>query len=73
MDFQAKIACPQCAGSGKVYAVDFEAMREYRIKLGVSLSGASKRIGISAAFLCDIEKGRRGCPLKVLAFYRDLK
>jgi ribosome-binding protein aMBF1 (putative translation factor) len=38
------------------------AIRESREEQGISLRAAAKAIGISAPYLSDIEKGRRGIP-----------
>jgi len=53
--------CHRCAGTG--FEPDHAAVgREYRRrreKLGLSLRSAGERIGVSAAYLSDLERGNR--------------
>jgi len=53
--------CHRCAGTG--FEPDHAAVgREYRSrreKLGWSLRSAGERIGVSAAYLSDLERGNR--------------
>lgn len=54
--------CPKCAGTGKVtdpYA-EGRALREFRKSKAVSLREMSRRLQVSAAFLSDVELGKRG-------------
>lgn len=54
--------CPRCVGTG--YLLDPVAtgglMRAGREQAAVTLRTLAKRMGISAAYLCDLELGRRG-------------
>lgn len=53
--------CAKCGGTGKVpdeKKVGRSIMRK-RLRSGVSLRKTAKHLGISPAYLSDIEKGRR--------------
>lgn len=54
--------CPKCEGTGKVLdpRAEGEVLRKYRQKCAVSLREMSRRLGVSAAYLSDIELGKRG-------------
>ena len=54
--------CPECGGAGRVDTPETigERIRHTRKRLGLSLRELARRVGISAAFLSDIEHGRRG-------------
>ena len=43
-----------------VSGINSDALIAIRVKDGQTLRGLARRAGISAPFLCDIEKGRRG-------------
>lgn len=64
MPSHAMMQCPKCRGRGVV--VDprkFGAMmREARAAKGISMRAMAKRIGISPAFLSDMELGNRPWP-----------
>lgn len=49
--------CDWCGGYGVIPAI--ESLVEIRISCGISQQEIAKRMGISNAYLCDIEKGRR--------------
>lgn len=65
--------CPQCGGSGKV--MDDKKvgafMREIRKKAGVSSRAVARQLGLSAAYVCDLELGRRGWNAEKRRQYRD--
>lgn len=55
--------CPTCGGCGKVQdaaqvGARFRALREER---GLTLREVARRAGFSAAYVSDVELGRRGC------------
>ena len=61
--------CPMCGGQGKI--VNPAWIKWRRLERAMTLCEASKMIGISAQYLCDIEKGRRNCPTRVADFMRE--
>ena len=54
-----KIKCPRCGGAGKIVDLDGGAFRTVREHSGISLREVARRAQISAAYLSDIEHGRR--------------
>lgn len=42
-----------------------------RVAAGLALREVARRMGVSATFVCDLEKGRRNWNEKVLESYRD--
>lgn len=57
----AYMKCPKCEGTGKILdprSFGLE-MRNEREKRGISLRKAAGKMGISAAFLSDMERGFR--------------
>ena len=66
-------ACPKCNGTGKVLD-DAEvglSMKRKRIKAKVSLRDQADRMGYSAMFVCDLEKGRRKWHKDLMQAYRN--
>lgn len=61
------IPCSTCGAPRK--RVNGAWLREQREKAGLSLRDMGKKIGLSAAYLCDIEWNRRNCPEKALKVY----
>ena len=65
--------CPRCGGSGKV--MDDKKigalMRDIRKKAGVSLRAVALQLGLSAAYVCDLELGRRGWNAEKRKKYRE--
>jgi DNA-binding XRE family transcriptional regulator len=56
------VSCPRCGGTGKVLddgAVG-AAMRKAREKAGLTGREVARRLGLSAAYVSDLELGRRG-------------
>jgi transcriptional regulator with XRE-family HTH domain len=52
-------ACPTCGTPRSV--VNGAWLRERRKNAGMSLRDFAKRVGVSAAYICDIEHNRRNC------------
>ena len=53
--------CPRCGGSGRI-ADEFvigKQMSQLRKDKGISLQEVARRLKFSAAYICDLEKGRR--------------
>lgn len=53
--------CPKCGGTGEIHddIVLGMRLRKSRETAGVTLREAAKRMGITPAYLCDLEHGRR--------------
>lgn len=54
-----KVRCPRCGTLHALSVVDGKALRVRREKTGLSLRDMARRVGITPAFLSDIELGRR--------------
>lgn len=67
--------CVACSGTGRVpnpIATGVQ-MRQRRERAGVGLRELSRKLGVSAAYLSDLELGRRGWRnLKLLKAYEAL-
>jgi predicted transcriptional regulator len=55
--------CWHCEGAGMVRVVNPGYLRATRKAAGLSLREVARRCGISAAYLSDVELGRRNCSL----------
>lgn len=64
-----KKICQECNGTGKVWNVTPEWLREQRQANNLSLKDVAKSVGFSTAYICDIEFGRRTCPDAVRDFF----
>lgn len=62
--------CPGCHGRGTVEIVDAAKLRAVRVASGVSLRELAKRLGFTAPYLSDIERGRRNCTVPILMEYQ---
>ena len=51
--------CHQCGAPRSV--VNGAWLRERRKRAGLTLREFATRVGVSAAYICDIEKNRRNC------------
>jgi ribosome-binding protein aMBF1 (putative translation factor) len=58
-DFFVSAKCERCDGMGRVWRVNPAALRHDREQRGLSLREVARRCGVSAAFLSDVERGRR--------------
>ena len=65
-------SCPKCSGRGTVRVVNPSWLRARRMRKGMSLRALARKIGLSPAFLCDVEYGRRTCSPDLLLHYREL-
>lgn len=63
------VPCPKCGGKGKLAIVNGEFLREHRQHQGISLREIARRMGLSAAYLSDVELGRRPATAKVVQGY----
>lgn len=52
-------ACPRC-GTPEI-ALNGAWLRERRKRAGFSLRAFAERVGVSGAYICDIEHNRRNC------------
>ncbi len=59
--------CPKCNGTGRI--PDPERLRKVRLKKGLSLRAMAESIGVSAAYLSDVELGRRAATRKIINGY----
>ena len=66
----SEAACPRCGAPERV--VNPQWLRAIRRESGVSLRDAAKRLGFTAAYLCDIEKGRRNALPHIVKGYEAL-
>lgn len=55
----AEVTCDKCLGVGLTTRIDGAAMRAIREKAGWGLRRMAARIGVSSAYLGDMELGRR--------------
>lgn len=62
------IPCKSCSGTGRVAAPT--PLRTLRLESGISLREASRRIGLSAPYISDLERGRRAWNADLEARYR---
>ena len=69
------IECPECFGKGKVPdpATVGQELRKMRLSAGLRLKDLARIIGVTSAYLCDIEKGRRAALANILHHYEKLK
>ena len=58
--------CKHCNGRGRETHPEGGWLREQREGQGLTIRGLARQLGISAAFLCDIEHNRRRPCLAVL-------
>ena len=64
--------CKKCGGTGEL--PESGRMREERERVGVSLREVARRMGISAPYLSDLERGRRGMNMGLYQrFWRAMK
>lgn len=61
--------CPRCNGSGLV--AQGSSLRRLREDAGLTLREVARRMGYSAAYVCDIEHGRRGVTGKLASQYKS--
>ena len=68
------LKCHRCGGSGLEpdYRTLGKRARKARLSLGLSLREAARRIGATAAYLCDLEYGRRAWGGKKAGAYLKL-
>ena len=71
--FAKVVLCPCCGGTGKLSQIDGAALRKVREGTGISLRALARQLGFSAAYLSDIELGRRMCTGRILEAYKRLQ
>jgi len=64
--------CQWCEGRGIVKVIDHEALRELRENSGITLRKFATKVGVSAAYISDIELGRRRCTEQIAKAYEKL-
>ena len=69
----AGLVCPRCGGTGRLPddRVMGAQMRERRQRAGLSLRALAKRLGLTASYLSDLERGRRHWSAKNVKRYAD--
>jgi predicted transcriptional regulator len=65
--------CPKCGGSGQIEVPNRTALKEVREKYGMSVRGLARGVGYSAAFISDVELGRRNCPYLLMQAYEAMR
>jgi len=63
--------CSKCGGPTK--QISPEWLRARRLASGLTLTALAKRLGLSKAYLCDVELGRRRATPQIAAGYNALK
>ena len=66
------LPCPRCDGRGLIQRVDGASLREIREDAYLSLREFAERIGLSAAYVSDVELGRRRATEKIVEQYRRI-
>jgi predicted transcriptional regulator len=66
------LPCPRCDGRGELERVDGASLREIREESDLSLREFAERIGLSAAYVSDVELGRRRATEKIVEQYRRI-
>lgn len=64
--------CPTCSGSGKIPDRKAQAddLRKQRVRRGVSLRFVADKLGISAPYLSDLERGNRAWSDEMIAAFK---
>ena len=73
MKLHKTVQCPGCKGKGSVEIINTDALRSIREASGLSLRKMAERLGFSAPYISDIERGRRACTLKIAGEYNLLR
>jgi transcriptional regulator with XRE-family HTH domain len=64
------LPCPRCGTPDQVIAPDW--LRRQRERAGISLRALAKTVGMSAAYLSQIERGYKPCTRKLAAVYETV-
>lgn len=72
-EMPASVICLNCLGTGKVIPASTagELARNYRAKSGRTQIQVAKAMGISAAYLSDLERGQRAWNQRLFAAYKE--
>lgn len=54
-----RATCATCQGAGTLFRFNGDWLRYHRLRAGLSMRGAAKKLGISASHVHDIEAGKR--------------
>jgi len=65
-----KTRCPHCGAAMKVPSGRW--LRKRRLAAGLTLRALGKRAGLTAAYLCDVELGRRRVTERLLGVYERI-
>lgn len=66
------VPCDACDGKGTWQIITPESLRKTREDAGVSLRAMAKRLNFSAAYISDVEHGRRNCTTIIEVAYSSL-
>jgi predicted transcriptional regulator len=69
---QIDVCCEHCDGTGLVTVIHFRWLRWKRERAGISLREMARRLGFSAAYVSDFERGNRQPPVKVIDDYESI-
>lgn len=69
---EIEMPCEKCNGTGLVKIICPGSLRKHRESMGISLRELAKILGLSAPYLCDVERGRRNCTKKLLTAYNSI-
>ncbi len=67
------LVCPKCQGKGVITTIDSDKLRRMRKAAGFTLRQMARRLYFSAAYISDIELGRRNCTENIAKVYKSLK
>ncbi len=73
MNKEIKEKCPCCSGKGFRVIVNPEWLRDKRKSKGLSLRAVARALKVSAAYISDVELGKRNCTSFIKDFYKLLK
>lgn len=63
------VTCPKCGGKGKLWTVNGAFLRQHREHQEVGLREMARKLKLSAAYLSDVELGRRPATSKIVEGY----
>lgn len=61
--------CEDCGGGGQRPTAAW--LRWRRAQLGLRMQDIADRYGCSLTFICNVERGNRGCPQPLAAIYEQ--
>lgn len=64
------IACPQCEGAGEIGDATGKQLRKARLRAKIGLREMAGRIGLSPAYLSEVETGKANVTPRVVRLYQ---